>query len=69
MIGAGERTGQLPEVLDKVAEVAEKDLKDAVKSATQMIEPLMITFMGVMIGGVAIALLLPIFTMGSMMAK
>lgn len=69
MIGAGERTGQLPDVLDKVAEVAEKDLKDAVKSATQMIEPLMITFMGVMIGGVAIALLLPIFTMGSMMAK
>lgn len=68
MIAAGERTGRLPEVLTRVADVTERDFNESVKAGTQLIEPIMITAMGVMIGGVAIALLLPIFTMGSAMA-
>jgi len=67
MFAAGERTGKLPQVLDRIASVTEEDLEEAIKSGTQMIEPLVITFMGVMIGGIAIALLLPIFTMGRVM--
>lgn len=62
MITAGERTGRLPQVLDRIASVAETDLDESVKTGTQMIEPLVIMFMGLVIGGIAIALLLPIFT-------
>lgn len=69
MIAAGERTGRLPSVLDRVAAVCEEDLDERLKTATQMIEPAVITFMGLTIGGIAIALLMPIFSMGSMMAQ
>ncbi len=68
MISAGERTGKLPETLDRVAEVAKQDLDEAVKTASQLMEPLMITVMGGLIGGVAIALLLPIFSISSVMS-
>jgi len=67
MIAAGDRSGRLPEVLERVAAVCEEDLEESIKNGTQMIEPIVITFMGVMIGGIAIALLLPIFTMGTVM--
>jgi type IV pilus assembly protein PilC len=65
MISAGERTGRLPEVLVRVADVTERDFNESVKAGAQMIEPVMIMVMGVMIGGVAVALLLPIFTIGN----
>jgi len=69
MIAAGERTGRLPLVLTRVAEVAEEEMDEAIKTGTQLIEPIMITFMGVLIGGIAIALLLPIFTISSVMTQ
>lgn len=69
MIAAGERTGKLPETLDRIAEVTEQDLDEAIKSGTQMIEPIMISVMGALIGGLAIALLLPIFSIGSAMTQ
>lgn len=68
MIAAGERTGRLPEVLERVARSTEEDLDVAIKSATQLIEPAMIIFMGVTIGGIAIALLLPIFKVANIMS-
>lgn len=68
MITAGERSGRLPEVLEKIARSTETDLDEAVKSATQLIEPAMIVFMGVTIGGIAIALLLPIFNVANVVA-
>ena len=69
MISAGERTARLPEVLDRVASTSEADLDEAVKQGTQLIEPAMIVFMGVTVGGIAIALLLPIFNVANVMAK
>jgi type II secretory pathway component PulF len=68
MIAAGERSGQLGEVMGRVAEFSEEELDNAVKQTTAFIEPLMICIMGVVIGGVAMALLLPIFTVGNVMA-
>ena len=56
------------DVLNRIADVSERDLDEAVATGTQFIEPLMITLMGIMIGGVAIALLLPIFSMSNAMA-
>jgi len=67
MIAAGERTGRLPAVLEKIAEASEQDLDDSIKQGTQLIEPAMIIFMGATIGGIAIALLLPIFNVSSIM--
>lgn len=69
MIAAGERAGRLPDVLDRVANVSEEDLDEQIKASTQMIEPIVITVMGAMIGGIAIALLMPVFSMGSMMSQ
>lgn len=68
MIAAGERSGRIAEVLDRVSVSAEADLDEAVKNATQLIEPAMIVFMGALIGGIAIALLLPIFSVASVAA-
>jgi type IV pilus assembly protein PilC len=68
MIDAGERSGQLAQVMDKIAASCEEELEEAVKQVTQYIEPLMISFMGVLVGAVAIALLLPIFSVSSVVA-
>ena len=69
MIAAGEKTGRLPEVLERIASATEDDFETAVKSATQLIEPALILFMGVTIGGIALALLLPIFTIANIMTN
>ena len=67
MIYAGERSGHLTRVIAQIAEFTEAEFDDAVQRTTQFIEPLMVTVIGSMIGGVAIALLLPIFTVGRVM--
>ncbi len=68
MIAAGERSGRLPTVMEKIADFSQEELDAAVARVTVFIEPLMIVFMGILIGGVATALLLPIFQMGRVMA-
>lgn len=68
MIAAGERTAKLPEVLTRIADATEEELDGTIKSLTQLIEPAMIMFMGVVIGGIAIALLLPIFSVANVMS-
>ena len=68
MIYAGERSGHLTRVVQQIADFSETEFDDSVQRATQFIEPLMVTVIGVIIGGVAIALLLPIFTVGRVMA-
>lgn len=67
MIASGEKSGRLPEVLDAAALAAEDDLEIAVKSATSLVEPIMIVGMGVVVGGIAAAMLMPIFNMSKAM--
>ncbi len=69
MIRSGEHAGRLGHVLEKVAEFTELEFDESVKTTTQMIEPIMIATMGGLVGFVAIALLLPIFSIGNVMAK
>jgi len=69
MILSGEKTGELSNVLTRVAAYMEEDLRTAVKTATQFIEPVMIGLMGIMIGGVAIAMLMPILTISKVMTQ
>ena len=66
MIAAGERTGQLARVMDRVADYCEEDVKIAVKGVTALVEPMMIIVMGIIIGGIAMALLLPVFSMSKL---
>jgi type IV pilus assembly protein PilC len=63
MIGAGEESGKLGEVLDEVSGYYSKQLRDSIKAVTSMIEPLMIVIMGSIVGFIAMAIILPIFKM------
>jgi len=61
MIASGESTGKLGQVLSKVSDHYEREVGAAIKTATGLIEPLMVMTMGGLIGGIALAMLLPIF--------
>jgi type IV pilus assembly protein PilC len=61
MINVGEQTGSMEEMLVKVADFYDDEVDTAVASLTSLLEPLMIVFLGVVIGGLVIALYLPIF--------
>ena len=63
MIAAGEETGRLDHVLTRVSTYYDQEVDTAVKTATSLIEPLMIAVMGVIVGGIGLALLLPIFSL------
>jgi type IV pilus assembly protein PilC len=63
MISAGEESGKLGEVLDEISVYYAKQLKDHIKAVTSMIEPIMIIFMGGVVGFIAMAIILPIFKM------
>ena len=60
MIAIGERTGALEALLEKIAEFYDGQVKAAIKSLTSLIEPILITFMGVIVGGVVLSVFLPI---------
>lgn len=63
MISVGESTGALDAMLEKIADFYDEEVDQAVENLTAMIEPLMIVFLGVVIGGLVVALYLPIFKM------
>jgi type IV pilus assembly protein PilC len=63
MIEVGERTGALESMLHKIAEYYEDQVDSAVAGLTSLIEPLLIMFLGVTIGGIVIAMFMPLFTM------
>lgn len=63
MISAGEQTGKLGPVLERVSNYYDQEIDTSLKTITGMLEPILITVMGVVVGGIAMALLLPIFTL------
>jgi type IV pilus assembly protein PilC len=68
MLRAGEKSGKLGQVCDKVSVFYEKKLEASIKNVMALIEPVMITIMGTIIGTIAIALLLPVFRISSVIA-
>jgi type IV pilus assembly protein PilC len=60
MVDVGEETGQLPDMLLKVAEVYDDEVDNAVESLTSLLEPIMIVFLAVVVGTIVIALFLPL---------
>lgn len=68
MVGAGEESGRLGDVLQEIAEYYDRVLQDAVKMFTSLLEPVMIIFMGGIVGFIAMAIILPIFKMSSVVS-
>jgi len=67
MLEVGESTGALPAMLTSVAEFYEEDVQTALGAAMALIEPVILIFMAVFVGGILISLYLPIFTLGTNM--
>jgi type IV pilus assembly protein PilC len=63
MISSGEETGKLDVVLGKVSHYYDQEVETSLKTLTSMIEPILITVMGVIVGGIGLALMLPIFSL------
>ena len=66
MVSAGEESGKLGEVLDEVSAFYAKQLREAIKVVTSMIEPFMIIIMGGVVGFIAMAIILPIFKLSTL---
>ena len=69
MIGAGELTGAIDQMLQKIADFYEDEVDTAVASLTALMEPLVIVVLGTVIGGLVIAMYLPIFQLGSLLSS
>lgn len=65
MVAIGEESGALDGMLDKVATHFEQEVDNAVDGLTSLLEPLIMAFLGVVVGGLVIAMYLPIFKLGS----
>jgi len=63
MLSAGEKTGQVEEMMDKVAEFYDNEVETMLAGITSLIEPLLMVFVGAIIGTVVVAMFLPIFKM------
>ena len=66
LISVGEQTGQLDEMFNSVAKYYEEEFDTVVDNLSSLIEPIMIVFMGIMIGGLMIAMYSPIFNVGAL---
>ena len=65
MISVGEETGQLDTMLFKIADFYDREVSNAVEALTGMIEPLIIVFLGLVVGGMVVAMYLPMFEISS----
>jgi type IV pilus assembly protein PilC len=64
MVSIGEESGSLDGMLGKVADFFEAEVDDAVDALSSLMEPMIMVVLGVLIGGMVIAMYLPIFKMG-----
>ncbi len=62
MVAVGEETGAIDQMLQKVAEAYEREVDDTINALTSIIEPVLIVFLGVIVGTIVICLYLPLFT-------
>ena len=69
MVAIGEKTGALEKMLVKIADYYESEVDAAVMALTSLIEPVVIAVLGVLIGGIVVALFLPIFQLSSILAR
>jgi len=69
MISVGEQTGKLEEMIGKVADFYESEVDAAVSGLTSLIEPLIIAFLGIVVGGIVVSMFLPIVKLIEVVGK
>lgn len=65
MVAIGEESGSIDSMLEKVADFYEEEVDNAVDSLSSLIEPMIMAFLGIIVGGLVVAMYLPIFKLGS----
>jgi type IV pilus assembly protein PilC len=65
MVAIGEESGSIDSMLEKVADFYEEEVDNAVDSLSSLIEPMLMAFLGVVVGGLVVAMYLPIFKLGA----
>lgn len=69
MVAVGEETGAIDQMLTKVAEAYEREVEDTVAALTSILEPVLIVFLGIIVGTIVVALYLPLFTLPKVVGK
>src|SRR5471030_2806214 len=69
MVSAGEATGKIDTMLEKMADFWDEEIEAMVDAMTSLIEPLLIVFLGVIVGGIVIAMFLPIFKLNEVVSQ
>ncbi|MEO6182301.1 MAG: type II secretion system F family protein [Verrucomicrobiota bacterium] len=68
MVTAGEQTGKIDSMLERISDFLDEEIETTLSGLTSLIEPLLIVFLGVMVGGIAICMFLPIFKMSEIVS-
>ena len=68
MITAGEQTGKIETMLERISDFLDEEIETTLSGLTSLIEPLLIVFLGVVVGGIAICMFLPIFKMSEIVS-
>ncbi|MDB6058207.1 MAG: pilus assembly protein PilC, partial [Verrucomicrobiales bacterium] len=68
MITAGEQTGKIDSMLERVADFLDEEIETTLSGLTSLIEPLLIVFLGVVVGGIVICMFLPIFKLSDLVS-
>ncbi len=68
MVGAGESTGKIDEMLEKMADFWDEEIESLLNALTSLLEPILIVVLGIIIGGIVIALFMPIFKMSDVVS-
>jgi type IV pilus assembly protein PilC len=66
MMTAGEQTGKIDNMLERVADFLDEEIETTLNGLTSLIEPLLIVFLGIVVGGIVICMFLPIFKMSEL---
>jgi len=69
MIGVGEKTGALEQMLSKISDFYDSEVRAAVDGLTSLIEPVLMLMMGIVVGGIVIALFMPILQLSSLVQQ
>ena len=69
MIQAGEQTGKIDAMLERIADFLDEEIETTLDGLTSLIEPLLIVFLGVVVGGIVVCMFLPIFKLSDLVSK
>ena len=69
MVAAGEATGKIDTMLEKMADFWDEEIEEMLDALTSLIEPMLIVFLGVIVGGIVIAMFLPIFKLNEVVSQ